>query len=137
MFDSHSSHYSPTAVRMAAEEGVALFALPLNTTHISQPLDKGVFGPLKVHWHRVCRNFMSQNPGQTVHRYVFSRLFAEAWFDAMTTKNIISDFRIIGLFPVDRNAIVLPGVKRKSLAQCTALSYIPFLSDNQASKVFH
>ena len=71
MLDGHSSHYSPTAVRMAAEEGVVLFALPPNTTHISQPLDKGVFGPLKVHWHRVCRNFMSQNPCQTVHRYVF------------------------------------------------------------------
>ena len=50
MLDGHSSHYSPTAVRMTAEEGVVLFALPPNTTHISQPLDKGVFGPLKVHW---------------------------------------------------------------------------------------
>ena len=77
---------------------------------------------------------MSQNPGQTVHRYVFSRLFAEAWFDAMTAKNIISGFRITGLFPVDRNAIVLPGEKRKSLAQCTGLSYIPFLTPSKTTK---
>ena len=35
--DGHSSHYSPLAVNMAAEEEIILFALPSNTTHLSQP----------------------------------------------------------------------------------------------------
>ena len=135
LMDGHSSHYSPTAVRMAAEEGVILFALPPNTTHFAQPLDKSVFGPLKVHWRRVCQHFMSKNLGQTVNRYVFIRLFAEAWFGAMTAKNIITGFRITGIFPVDRNAITLPGEKRKSLAERTGLSYIPFMSPTKKTKV--
>ena len=37
----------------------------------------------------------------------------------MTVKNIISGFRITGLFPIDRNAIVLLGGTPKSLAQRT------------------
>ena len=41
LLDGHSSHFSPVAVKMAAEEQVIMFALPPNTTHLSQPLDKG------------------------------------------------------------------------------------------------
>ena len=50
LLDGHSSHYSPVAVKMAVEENIILFTLPPNTTHLSQPLDKGVFGPLKIAW---------------------------------------------------------------------------------------
>ena len=50
-------------------------------------------------------------------------------------KNIITGFRITGIFPVDRNAITLPGEKRKSLAERTGLSYIPFMSPMKKTKV--
>jgi len=39
LLDGHSSHYNPTTVRKAAEEGVILFTLPPHTTHLLQPLD--------------------------------------------------------------------------------------------------
>jgi len=45
--DGHSSHYSPAAICLAAEQEVILLTLPPNTTHVTQPLDKGCFGPLK------------------------------------------------------------------------------------------
>ena len=44
LMDGHSSHYHPHRIRKAAEEEVILLALPPNTTHITQPLDKGCFG---------------------------------------------------------------------------------------------
>ena len=43
LMDGHSSHYCPETIQLAAAEGVILFTLPPNTTHLSQPLDKGVF----------------------------------------------------------------------------------------------
>ena len=49
LLDGHSSHYCPDTIRLAAKEKVIIFALPPNTTHFSQPLDKGCFGPLKSH----------------------------------------------------------------------------------------
>ena len=87
--NGHSSHYSPVAVKLAAEENVILFALPPNTTHWSQPLDKGVFGPLKVAWRRVCHTYLSKNPGIVVTRHVFSQLLNSAWHDSMTIVKIL------------------------------------------------
>ena len=49
IMDGHSSHYNPDTIHMAAEKGVVLFCLPPNTTHRTQPLDKGCFSPLKSH----------------------------------------------------------------------------------------
>ena len=37
LLDGHSSHYCPETIKLAAEEKVILFALPPNTTHITQP----------------------------------------------------------------------------------------------------
>ena len=50
LMDGHSSHYSPDVIRAAAEEKVILFTLPPHTTHITQPLDRGSFSPLKTYW---------------------------------------------------------------------------------------
>ena len=47
MMDGHSTHFQPSVVRMAAKEEVILFCLPPHSTHLTQPLDKGCFGPLK------------------------------------------------------------------------------------------
>ena len=78
LMDGHSSHYHPHAIHKAAEEEeVILFALPPNTTHITQPLDKGCFGPLKAKWAEVCHKYITDNPGKVVNRYCFSRLSHE------------------------------------------------------------
>ena len=44
--DGHSSH-CPDTLALAAENGIILFTLPPNTTHLMQPLDKGVLAPSK------------------------------------------------------------------------------------------
>ena len=46
LMDGHSAHYCPQVIRAAAKEKIILFTLPSNTTHLTQPLDKGCFGPL-------------------------------------------------------------------------------------------
>ena len=89
LMDGHSSHYHPGTIRKAAAKNkVVLFVLPPNTTHLTQPLDKGCFGPLKSKWSEVCHKYMAKNPGKVVNRYVFSQLLHEAWTDAMTSLNI-------------------------------------------------
>ena len=47
LMDGHSSHYCPETIKMAAENKVILFILPPNTTHLTQPLDRACFAPLK------------------------------------------------------------------------------------------
>ena len=131
LMDGHSSHYCPEMIRAAAAEKVIMFVLPPHTTHLTQPLDKGCFGPLKQHWRRVCHNFMAKNPGRYVSRLDFSELFAEAWYQAMVMPNILASFRITGVCPFNRDAIKLPSEndkKHESLAEKSGLGYIPLIS---------
>ena len=69
LLDGHSSHYSPSTIKLAAENQIVVFVLPPNTTHISQPLDRGCFSPLKAAWRKYCHMFRSKNPGRVVTRY--------------------------------------------------------------------
>ena len=48
--DGHQSHLSLQLIYIAKEKGVHLYCLPLHTTHVHQPLDVGVYGPLKQAW---------------------------------------------------------------------------------------
>ena len=52
LLDGHSS-YCPDTIRLAAQHQVIVFALPPHTTHLTQPLDRGCFGPLKAAWRKV------------------------------------------------------------------------------------
>ena len=76
LLDGHSSHYCPEMIRLAAAEQVIIFALPPNTTHLTQPLDKGCFGPLKVCWKEACQDYMKKNPGKVMSRYFFFPKFS-------------------------------------------------------------
>lgn len=70
--DGHSSHYCVDTIKQASEHDVMVFVIPPNTTHLVQPLDKGIFGPLKVAWKEVCHEFLLAHPGRvtTFHNYL-------------------------------------------------------------------
>ena len=46
LLDGHSSHYTPSLINRAVQEGIVIFCLPPHSTHITQPLDRGVFASL-------------------------------------------------------------------------------------------
>ena len=114
---------------MAAKEKVIIFALPPNTTHLAQPLDRGCFSPLKTHWKQVV---VALNR-QAVTRYDVCSLFSQAWINAMTMKNVMAGFRVWGVYPFNREALVLPeeeytSFKPEALPQISGLKYIPMYS---------
>ena len=92
LMDGHSTHYGPDLIKIAAEERILIFVLPPDTTHLTQPLDKGCFGLLKTALKAVCHEFCTKNPGHVITRYVFSVLFADAWRRSMTRRNIAGGF---------------------------------------------
>ena len=126
LLDGHSSHYCPDTVRLAAWEKVILFALPPNTTHLSQPLDKGCFGPLKVAWQHVCHQYLAENPGKVITRYQFSALLNKAWMHSMTIANVCTGFRVTGIYPVNRE--VFSYLDESPLTRESGLAFIPLYS---------
>ncbi|KAF3978760.1 MAG: hypothetical protein HFP77_00250, partial [Methylococcales symbiont of Iophon sp. n. MRB-2018] len=134
ILDGHSSHYSPQFITRAAHEKVIVFCLPPNTTHLTQPLDKSAFGPLKTYWNQECQVFMSRNPGRVVTQFDFMNTFSKAWYRAMTVPNIMSAFHTTGIYPFNRHAVKLvdspprPKSKLESLTLKTGLAFIPLYS---------
>ena len=129
LMDGHLSYFCPDFIKIAAEEKVLVFVLPPNTTHLCQPLDKG---PLKAQWKKCCHNFSVKHPGRVVTLYDFSSVFSKAWFASMTMNNIITGFRITGVYPINRRAFLLPEessiFRPESLSERSGLSYIPLYS---------
>ena len=84
LLDGHSTHYHPQVIRFTLEHNCAMLCLPPHTTHEVQPLDIGIFAPLKVQWKKVCHEFYQKNPGTAITKFDFSRLFSQAWYQAVT-----------------------------------------------------
>ena len=108
------------------------FCLPPHTTHITQPLDNGCFGPLKRFWKEECQQYCTKNPGCVITRLQFSQLFSCAWYRGMTMENIVSGFRHTGVYPFNRDALrpkpPQPTFDPASLTEKTGLRYIPLYS---------
>ena len=140
LMDGHSSNYCPETIKMAAENKVILFILPPNTTHLTQPLDRACFAPLKCAWKQECHQFLVKNPGKVVNRLDFVQLFAGAWYKAMTISNITAGFSVTGIYPFDHKVAITkpPSGKSKfkptTLAERSGLAYIPFYSPMQPFK---
>ena len=135
LMDGHKSHYNPETIRLAATAEIILFTLPPNTTHLSQPLDRSCFGPLKTAWRQACHRFMSCNPGMVVTKHSFSPLFHEAWSNAMTRDNIMSAFRVTGIYPFDPSAVLHDADPKASrLFEESRLPYIPLLTPSRLSR---
>ena len=126
LVDGHSSHYCLLTIKTAARENVILFTLPPNTTDLTQPLDKAIFGPLKVQWRQSCHRFIVDHPGSRITNN-FSVVLSGAWVPAITPKNIAAGFRTTGVYPPNRNAIVLQ-TDPSNLAGKTGVAYIPLFT---------
>ena len=122
------SHFQPVVIQRAAKERVIMFTLHPHITHLTQPLYKGCFGPLKQHWRNVCWEYITSSAGRVITRYA---LFRIAWEKAMTMSNIVTGFRTTGVYPLDPSACSFENVSEKdrlgceSLAERSGLHFIP------------
>lgn len=123
LLDGHSSHYNPNVIREAAVNGINLFCLLPNSTHIVQPLDVTPFHSLKSHWHNACEKYMFFPSRKTVTIYNFSKIFSQAWYQAMISRTIMAGFRATSVFPFNRRAISIPGADKGTGTPTAQLPY--------------
>ena len=139
LMDGHSSHFSPEVIRLAASDKIILFCLPPHSTHLTQPLDKGCFAPLKKCWRKACKDYLMKNPGKVVTRHQFSELFHRAWQDGMTAKNAVGGFKTTGIYPFNRSALctvqsaACSGFDPASVARQNGLNFVPLYSPARSS----
>ena len=107
IFDGHHSHISLDLIRSARENNVHLLCLPPHTTHFLQPLDVGVFGPVKATWKKLLKQNQIETCAEVVMKESFPGLISQLWDQSFLPAHLQGGFRKAGLCPFSRNAIPL------------------------------
>lgn len=105
LLDGHASHLSKETLLLARENQVHFLMFPPHTTHLYQPLDVGVFGPMKKAFSEECTKLMRKNKKKYLNRYDFCKVLKPAWEKSVTTANILGGFRGSGVWPTNPEAV--------------------------------
>lgn len=103
LLDNHDTHLSIAALNYAKESGIVMLSFPPHCSHKLQPLDRSVFGPLKKFINSACTAWMKSNPGKTITIYDIPGIVATSLPMALTPNNIMSGFRVTGIYPFNRD----------------------------------
>ncbi|WAQ99701.1 JERKL-like protein, partial [Mya arenaria] len=101
LIDSVGSHVDHTVFMHAKAKGIEIYRIVPNATHLMQPLDKGVFGPLKGKWNLVSRRYSRENPGKTIGKENFAEKLNVAYLEFYKPLTVINAFKSSGIYPVD------------------------------------
>ena len=104
-FDGHHSHMSISLIELARSNNVHLVCFPPHCTHILQPLDVSVFGPVKATWRKVLKEHQLETCAATVTKEEFPMLLARLLEKSFLPRQLTSGFYKCGLCPLSREAI--------------------------------
>ena len=103
ILDNHKSHISVASLQLAKNSGIVLLTFPPHTSHKLQPLDRTVFGPLKTFYNVACGEWMLTHCGKPMTIYDVAECVGKSYPLAFTQKNILSGFRVSGIWPINEN----------------------------------
>lgn len=104
--DGHGSHTNTDFMWECYQRNIYTIFLPAHTSHITQPLDVSVFGPLKKHYRNEVSYRSSLVDGSDLGKQGFLRCYALAHHRAFSNVNIRSGWKTTGLWPVNRNKVL-------------------------------
>lgn len=97
--DGNSSHITRQAIRFCEEQKIVLFCLPSHLTHILQPLDIGIFGPLAHTYEKVLEFSSRLGAEHNIDKLKFLQLYQEAKEQVICKDLILSAFQKCGYKP--------------------------------------
>ncbi len=105
ILDGHESHVSSDFIQYCCDHSIVALCLPPHSTHLLQPLDVGVYGPLSKAYKK-CVHHHSRYGAVNVNKIDFLRYYQEARSTAITTHNILSAWRGAGLIPFNPSVVI-------------------------------
>lgn len=104
--DGHGSHVSLEFIDFCIKNQIVALCLPPHTTHILQPLDVGIFGPLSQTYKMLIERKCQYGTGWSVNKTSFLQHYIEAREKAISQKNILSSWTATGLIPYDPELVM-------------------------------
>ena len=77
--DGHSSHVNLQASHYCKDKQIILYCLLAHATHVLQPCDVSLFGPLKTTWKAEVKNWQMDNLGEPMTKKAFPLVFKRAY----------------------------------------------------------
>ena len=111
LVDSHESHIDLDSFELAKKNGIHIFALLKNATHLVQPADVGLFGAMKQTWYKNVRIYSQNSPNTDITKKNFCSIFKSTWEEVMRPSILVDAFRKSGIFPICRAQISNDQVK--------------------------
>jgi hypothetical protein len=103
--DGHDSHISGNFIAHCMDYNIVLLILPPHTSHLTQPLDVSVFGPLSIaHGREVDR--LGCTGVARISKAEWIDIYKRAHDKAFTKKNILSAWKYSGLIPLGRSYVL-------------------------------
>jgi len=105
IMDGHSSHITGNLIALCIENNIDILILPPHCSHLLQPLDVGVYGPLK-RYHAKEVDRYSRVGTTRFQRIEWLELYMRIRIEALSTSNILGGWRGAGLSPFSENKVL-------------------------------
>ena len=104
ILDGHVSHVSIKVITECQKANVHLVCLPPHSSHVLQPLDVGVFGPLKQSWRGILNAYYMESRYKNLSKEAFPKLLLKL-HKSIKPHNLIKSFMACGIYPPDATQI--------------------------------
>lgn len=127
LLDGHNSHTTWKFQHYCLANRILLHVLPPHTTHWTQPLDVGVFGPLGHYYAEEVNLACRHAPGVNISKPDFIALYERARILGFAADNVVNAWKGSGMHPVDPEKILskLP-VERPTTPEQSQDNPIPY-----------
>ena len=102
--DGHKSHVNLAVSEFCKDKDIILYCLPPHSSHVLQPLDVGVFGPMKKLWDDLVRRFTAKHHFPMTKKQFFT-VFDQLWSQIKSKKYPVGGFKKSGLLPFNPEAV--------------------------------
>ena len=106
VIDGHHTHTTVDFMWECFSNKVYIVFLPAGTSHILQPLDVAVFGPLKTAFKKHLDRQGGHDSSTIVAKQRFLYCYHKARIETLTESNIRSGWRATGLWPVSKHRAI-------------------------------
>ena len=106
LFDGHASHVTLRAAQFCEEKDIILYSLHPHASHIHQPCDLALFGPMKQVWKEEV-GLHKWQLGESFLKKSFPTVFKKTWQKTAIPENAVKGFQKAGIYPFNPAAIDL------------------------------
>jgi len=118
ILDGHASHISTKVIKFCIAHNIILLCLPPHSTHLLQPEDIGLFGPLSTYYKNLIRELCEFKYDEwNIDKVQFCKVITKAFELAFTFENVSSAWEKAGITNYEFREAILSKLRAEDAAR--------------------